>query len=89
LARRLLWIFYSAQILLFGAEFTQVYTKTYRSQVEPQEHAVKAEKKGSVPSDRESHESAPREKIVNEKGPESAPMPDPQTNGRRVQTRNS
>ena len=46
LARRLLWIFHSAQILLFGAEFTQVYTKTYRSQVEPQEHAVKAEKKG-------------------------------------------
>jgi membrane protein len=46
LARRLLWIFYSAQILLFGAEFAQVYTNTYRSQVEPQEHSIKAEKKG-------------------------------------------
>ena len=41
----LLWIFYSAQILLFGAEFTQVYTNTYRSQVEPQEHAIRVEKK--------------------------------------------
>ena len=37
----LLWIYYSAQILLFGAEFTQVYANTYGSQVEPEEHAVK------------------------------------------------
>ena len=28
----LLWIYYSAQILLFGAEFTQVYAKKYGSQ---------------------------------------------------------
>ncbi|MEY2603219.1 MAG: rane protein, partial [Verrucomicrobiota bacterium] len=32
----LLWIFYSAQILLFGAEFTEVYSNTYGSQVKPQ-----------------------------------------------------
>jgi membrane protein len=37
----LLWIYYSAQILLFGAEFTQVYANTYGSQVEPEDHAVK------------------------------------------------
>ena len=47
----LLWIFYSAQILLFGAEFTQVYTNTYRSQVEPQEHAIKVEKKDQSRAD--------------------------------------
>jgi membrane protein len=39
----LLWIYYAAQILLFGAEFTQVYSNTYGTQVEPQEHAVKVE----------------------------------------------
>jgi membrane protein len=41
----LLWVFYSAQILLFGAEFTKVYANTYGSQVEPEEHAVKVETK--------------------------------------------
>ena len=40
----LLWIYYAAQILLFGAEFTQVYANTYGTRVEPQEHAVKVEK---------------------------------------------
>ena len=41
----LLWIFYSAQILLFGAEFTKVYANIYGSHVEPEEHAVKVERK--------------------------------------------
>ena len=40
----LLWVFYSAQILLFGAEFTKVYANAYGSQIEPEEHAVKVEK---------------------------------------------
>jgi membrane protein len=70
-----LWIYYAAQILLFGAEFTQVYANTYGTHVEPQEHAVKVERTEiEVPSDRESHESAPRVGIANEKGPESGPM---------------
>jgi len=41
----LLWIFYSAQILLFGAEFTQVYGNTYGSQVKPQKHAIMVERR--------------------------------------------
>jgi membrane protein len=41
----LLWVFYSAQILLLGAEFTKVYANAYGSRVEPSEHAVKVEKK--------------------------------------------
>jgi membrane protein len=41
----LLWIYYAAQILLFGAEFTQVYTNTYGSHIEPEEHAVRVEKR--------------------------------------------
>jgi len=40
----LLWIYYSAQILLFGGEFTQVYANTYGSLVEPKKHAVRVER---------------------------------------------
>jgi membrane protein len=40
----LLWIYYAVQILLFGAEFTQVYANTYGSLVEPTKHAVKVER---------------------------------------------
>ena len=36
----LLWIFYSAQILLFGAEFTQVFARRYGSQIRPEDVAV-------------------------------------------------
>jgi membrane protein len=35
----LLWIYYSAQILLFGAEFTQVYARRYGSKIVPAENA--------------------------------------------------
>lgn len=37
----LLWIYYSTQILFFGAEFTQVYAKHRGSHIVPNEHAVK------------------------------------------------
>jgi membrane protein len=40
----LLWIYYAAQILLFGAEFTQVYANTYGTLVQPKKHAVKVER---------------------------------------------
>ena len=36
----LLWVYYSAQILLFGAEFTQVYARRYGSRIQPSENAV-------------------------------------------------
>jgi membrane protein len=35
----LAWVFYSAQILLFGAEFTQVYTRKYGRKILPDSHA--------------------------------------------------
>ena len=44
----LLWIYYSGQILLFGAEFTQVYATQYGSHVVPAENAVKVEVKKTV-----------------------------------------
>lgn len=37
----LAWVYYSAQILFFGAEFTQVYARRYGSQIEPDEHATR------------------------------------------------
>ncbi len=41
----LVWVYYSAQIMLFGAEFTQVYANQFGSHIEPEEHAVRVEKK--------------------------------------------
>jgi membrane protein len=38
----LLWIYYSAQILFFGAEFTQVYANNYGSKIVPEGHARSA-----------------------------------------------
>ena len=37
----LLWVYYSSQILLFGAEFTQVYADRAGRRVEPSEYAVR------------------------------------------------
>lgn len=36
----LLWVFFSAQILFLGAEFTQVYANMYGSRIVPSENAV-------------------------------------------------
>jgi membrane protein len=40
----LIWVFYSAQILLIGAEFTQVYAKNRGLPIEPSPHAVRIPK---------------------------------------------
>jgi membrane protein len=37
----LLWVFYSAQILFMGAEFTQVYARRYGEGVQPDKDAVR------------------------------------------------
>jgi membrane protein len=39
----LLWVYYSSQILLLGAEFTQVYADRAGREVEPTEYAVRVE----------------------------------------------
>jgi membrane protein len=36
----LLWIYYSAQILLFGAEFTEVYANQFGSKIVPEGEEV-------------------------------------------------
>jgi membrane protein len=42
----LLWVYYSALIFFFGAEFTQVYARSYGAGVVPAENAVLAAKEG-------------------------------------------
>ena len=42
----LMWVYYSALILLFGAEFTHVYALNTRRHVAPTEHAVSTAKPG-------------------------------------------
>lgn len=41
----LLWVYYSAQILLFGAEFTQVYASAAGREITPSQYAVRAAEK--------------------------------------------
>jgi membrane protein len=41
----LLWIYYSSQILLFGAEFTQVYADRCGAQIKADKYAVRIERK--------------------------------------------
>jgi membrane protein len=41
----LLWVYYSSQILLFGAEFTQVYAQRAGREFKPSEYAVRVETK--------------------------------------------
>jgi membrane protein len=36
----LMWVFYSAQIFLIGAEFTKVWARNYGSQIKPANNAV-------------------------------------------------
>ena len=41
----LLWIYYSSQILLFGAEFTQVYAHVCGADIKPDKYAIRIERK--------------------------------------------
>lgn len=41
----LLWVYYTAAILYFGAEFTKVYTEKFGQRIIPSPHAVVVEKK--------------------------------------------
>jgi membrane protein len=72
----LLWIYYSAQILFFGAEFTQVYANKYGSHVAPAENAV------PVTEEARAQQGIPRKKDVaavasiDEQPADIADMPD-------------
>jgi membrane protein len=40
----LVWVYYSAIILYFGAEFTKVYAKSYGGQISPNDYSVEIKK---------------------------------------------
>ena len=41
----LLWVYYSSQILLFGAEFTQVYARMCGADIRPDKYAIRIERR--------------------------------------------
>jgi membrane protein len=43
-----IWVYYSAQVLLVGAEFTEAYARRYGSRITPDDKAVALEKAGPV-----------------------------------------
>jgi membrane protein len=53
LALLLIWIYYSAQILFFGAEFTQVYANNYGSRIVPEEDAKEENPRPRIEAKRE------------------------------------
>lgn len=61
----LIWIYYSAQILLFGAEFTQVYANNYGSKIVP-EGVEDVEQPGAVtqPGRQRSREVQPQPRLA-------------------------
>lgn len=57
----LAWIYYAAQILFFGAEFTQVYARRYGSGIIPTKHAVPLNHESSTnPGMQDSSTNQPR-----------------------------
>ncbi|HEU4410957.1 MAG TPA: YihY/virulence factor BrkB family protein [Polyangiaceae bacterium] len=65
------WVYYSAQILFLGAEFTQVYARTFGSRIEPSKNAIPVTpearaQQGLVPVD-------VKEKLTREQGRTSRP----------------
>jgi membrane protein len=43
----LIWVYYSALVSFFGAEFTQVYARWRGSRIRPEPHAVRVGKKSA------------------------------------------
>lgn len=54
----LLWVYYSAQVLFLGAEFTQVYARRHGRHIEPDAHAV------AITEDERARQGIPRSETV-------------------------
>lgn len=65
----LAWVYYSAQILFFGAEFTQVYARRYGSQIVPSEHAV------PLTEEARAQQGMPRQETLDQAGDRSQNAP--------------
>jgi hypothetical protein len=63
----LVWVYYSSQILLFGAEFTQVHAKRFGSRIVPTENAVAVDQENDrKPTGIRKSATAPSETIAAE-----------------------
>lgn len=60
----IVWVYYSAQILFFGAEFTQVFATRYGSRILPSDHAMRLDE---GPSPRKAREGR-RERLKETEG---------------------
>jgi membrane protein len=64
LALIMIWVYYSSQILFLGAEFTQVYAKKYGEKYNPDEHAVKANRKSEASSEKSASAAKPMHELA-------------------------
>jgi membrane protein len=60
LAVLLVWIYYSAQVFLFGAELTQVYANRFGSRIQPAENAVRVTEEARAQQGIPHHQPAAR-----------------------------
>ncbi len=80
----LVWVYYAAQILFLGAEFTQVYANRYGSRIRPAENAV------PVTDEARAQQGIPRPEQVQEglgNGSRRVPMPQFSAGQQRVYVR--
>ena len=56
----IVWVYYSANILFFGAEFTQAYARKHGSRIVPDEHAIAAPRESGGKPSREAKEREQR-----------------------------
>ena len=63
----LLWIYYSAQILFFGAEFTQVYANKYGSRIIPEAQAESAQSESKANKDLRDRPALPAPSAISER----------------------
>ncbi len=86
----LLWVNFSAQILFFGAEFTQVYANKYGSLIVPTKNAVplteEARAKQGIPRTKDLEAAAAQDRLTEQdRATEQTPTPRP-TNQRTART---
>ncbi|MGZ5157203.1 MAG: YihY/virulence factor BrkB family protein [Caldimonas sp.] len=71
------WVYYSAQIFLMGAEFTWVYARTFGSMRAPAASAASDDRAPDLPSRSEETPAAPRAKSVRPAVPDAPAVADP------------
>lgn len=70
----LAWVNYAAQILFFGAEFTQVYARRHGSGITPDKNAIPLNDKTSTPDETKSNGTTEKKQNKNNKQPFSKLM---------------